>query len=303
MKKQWMNLAAMLLAGAFFCGYALTRKAVFTVSRKLREMYEAHAIGLTTVKNARHLGGYVGADGRVTRKIGMLRTAKLSELSDEEAAVLKNKWNLTTVVDFRSEVERSSEKDWEIDGVQDVNIVVTEFDVDLIARYLNKPLAEATRLDLLVAYGKADGGLKGLYAKLVTSERSHRGYRQFFDVLLASEGTVLWHCTEGKDRTGFAEALLLSALGVDRETVLDDYEASNVVYADAANALCAELVKSGMPKAESAAAAEMTTVSRSAMASALDLIATEFGGMDAFLHNQIGLTDEEITRLRDKYLE
>ncbi|MBC8931267.1 tyrosine/lipid phosphatase LipA, partial [Escherichia coli] len=67
----------------------------------------------------------------------------------------------------------------------------------------------------------------------ITDETSIQAYKDFFDILLANQdGSVLWHCTAGKDRAGFGTALVLSALGVDKNTVIDDYMLSNKYRAD-----------------------------------------------------------------------
>lgn len=273
------------------------------ISEKINALYEAHQIGFNSVANARHMGGYVGAGGRVTRVGGVLRTAKLQNLSDEEAAILQEQWHLTNIVDFRMGDELSSAPDRQMTGVENRWISVVEMNKEQFLEALGKPLEEADIIDKLAASAKVVGGMTGLYASLVRQEISHRGYRTFFDILLSSEGTVLWHCSEGKDRTGFAAVLLLSVLGVDRETILDDYEASNVVYAEIRKALYQALLERGLPEDEASGVADLMAVNRSAMASALELIDAQYGGMDAFLHQQIGLTDEEIKALRDKYLE
>ena len=66
--------------------------------------------------------------------------------------------------------------------------------------------------------------MEEVYERMMLDEQSQRGFAQFFDdVLAAEDGSVLWHCTIGKDRAGLAAALLLHALGVKREAVEQDY--------------------------------------------------------------------------------
>ena len=70
--------------------------------------------------------------------------------------------------------------------------------------------------------------MEEVYERMMLDEQSQRGFAQFFDdVLAAEDGSVLWHCTIGKDRAGLAAALLLHALGVKREAVEQDYLATN----------------------------------------------------------------------------
>ena len=66
--------------------------------------------------------------------------------------------------------------------------------------------------------------MRGVYRHFVEEEYSRQAYRRFFEILLANEApgaSVLFHCTAGKDRTGFGAALILAGLEVDRQTILD----------------------------------------------------------------------------------
>ena len=66
--------------------------------------------------------------------------------------------------------------------------------------------------------------MRSLYPIMVSVEHSVQHYRKFFEILLRhEEGALLYHCTMGKDRVGTATALILSALGVPRETIYADY--------------------------------------------------------------------------------
>ena len=67
-----------------------------------------------------------------------------------------------------------------------------------------------------------------LYENLVVDEHASSYYGRFFDILLeADDRAVLWHCTAGKDRVGVGTALLLSALSVDRDTIIRDFVRTN----------------------------------------------------------------------------
>lgn len=157
---------------------------------------------------------------------------------------------------------------------------------------------------MLVAYADA-ADLEDMYVDMVQSEHAQQGYRAFFDVLLGNEDgkAVLWHCTGGKDRAGLAAVLLLSALGVDRETALNDFALTNEFVADQIDQMTAAAEAAGYDEEQVEAVATLTGVNRDYMAKALDLIDDEFGGMDAYLRNQIGLTDDEIAQLQEMYLE
>lgn len=156
----------------------------------------------------------------------------------------------------------------------------------------------------LVAYG--DGmDLSDMYVDIADSEHSQQGYREFFDVLLGNTDgkAVLWHCTAGKDHAGFGAALLLSALGVDRQTVLDDFELTNTFNQQKIDAMAQFAQQEGYTDEEVQTVRTLMGVDRAYMEKALDHIDEEYGSMHDYLVDEIGLTDEEIAQLQDMYLE
>ena len=109
-------------------------------------------------------------------------------------------------------------------------------------------------------------------------------------------GAVLWHCTEGKDRCGMTAALVLEALGVDREDILKDYLKTNLVNVAKAEAIRAKLVGShGEEFADS--------VYRAYIADERYLrSAWEAMGPD-YIHDVLGLGEDELEAFRDTVLE
>lgn len=74
---------------------------------------------------------------------------------------------------------------------------------------------------------QAEAYMAGLYRAMMQSESALAAYRDFFDLLLAGPQTLLWHCSAGKDRAGIAAALVLCALGVSRQEIMEDYLLTN----------------------------------------------------------------------------
>ena len=147
--------------------------------------------------------------------------------------------------------------------------------------------------------------LPTMYDGTADSEHSQQGYRAFFDVLLNNEEgkAVLWHCTAGKDRAGLGAVLLLSALGVDRETILDDFALTNDFNAASIEALASFAEANGYTAEQVQVVRDLTGVNRSYMEHTLDHIDETYGSMHDYLVNQIGLSEDEIARLQEMYLE
>ena len=116
----------------------------------------------------------------------------------------------------------------------------------------------------------------------------------FFTELVAIAGRpLLFHCEGGTDRTGAATALLLGVLGADRDTVVEDYLATNTVVAD-------ELEEQRRLAPESLW--PIMGAHESQILAFLDHIENELGGMDSYARSHLKLTDEAVAQLRSTYL-
>lgn len=171
-------------------------------------------------ENIRELGGYPTIDGRTTKWQKVLRGAVLAGLTDSDKELLEN-YGLKTIVDFRSVQEQESQPDDTLKGV----------------KYFSLPVFEATEASpqamiegMLKEHGDAKSIMKTLYASFVTDPHSVEIYGKFFELLLKNDEddqVLLFHCTAGKDRTGFGTALFLAALGVSKEVIMQDYLLTN----------------------------------------------------------------------------
>jgi protein-tyrosine phosphatase len=119
-------------------------------------------------------------------------------------------------------------------------------------------------------------------------------YGRFLKHLLAQPTPQVFHCTAGKDRTGFAAALLLSALGVDRATIEHDYLLTNQLYRRDAR-----LEGRGHPHVMKV----LWQVQPEFLHAAFEAVDAQHGGMSDYLHGAIGLTPQELTELQRMLLE
>src|SRR5579871_6510375 len=128
------------------------------------------------------------------------------------------------------------------------------------------------------------------------------GYKPFFGKLLTmpSGDALVFHCTAGKDRTGIRAALLLYALGVPYATIREDYEATNY-YRSGDNRRSLQSL-AGMHISESVARALMSAKGEYLDAT-FDALRTQYGSVDRYLEEQLGLDQEKRAMLKAKYLE
>jgi protein-tyrosine phosphatase len=238
-------------------------------------------VKLPSARNFRDLGGHPAADGRRVRHGRVFRCGALAELDAGDAGRLQA-LGLRCVIDFRSNEERAREPALWPAAPETRRI---EWDYELDRAAYSGLLREATPDEL-------DELMRGFYRRM-PSEFAHC-YRELFAALLDAHVPLAFHCAAGKDRTGIAAALFLSALGVPRDRVYDEYLLSN------AQLMHARLRPPGMPHSVFNLVAR---VDRSWLEAAFDAIEAEAGSIDGFLEQRIGVDTRAIERLRTLYLE
>lgn len=194
-------------------------------------------MNLSGVMNARDLGGMPTIDGKVIQPGRLIRSGKLEHAKEGDARLL-NDLGLRTIVDFRMERERELAPD-PIEKFSEASIefipVVNPSSAQG-APSANVAPGSSLRDVLQECKGSNDAArefIHALYEQLALSEAGRKGFREFFEVVIATaeqdaDSAVLWHCSAGKDRTGVAAALLQYVLGVPHALIIADYNASNL---------------------------------------------------------------------------
>lgn len=280
---------------------------------RMSDGMEQVSLGLSGVENARDIGGYATMDGRHVRKGLLLRSGKLDKATKSDKGKLLQVYQLKEIIDFRTSTERSQAMDPQLPGVKNVWLKILNEDVQshsntMIANMFQPPAKGTPEADN-PAYGMVQAIKAGVYSTqmyvpIVTSEYSRHQYRAFFQELLKPrEGALLWHCTGGKDRTGIAAVLTLSALGVDRETIIRDYLLTNDFDASTIQYMLTEANKLTRDPHVLIIVPKLTGVDREIIESFYTAVEKEYGTMDNFLKKGIGLTDRDIQALQRRYLE
>jgi protein-tyrosine phosphatase len=239
-------------------------------------------IALEGAQNFRDIGGYRTADGRRVKWGMIYRSADLSKLTATDIANL-NGLGIDTVFDLRSTGERRSAPD-----VFAGRSATVSLDYDVHSQAISAALRSAPTPESL---RKA---LAATYPELLTSIQPE--LRQLFGQLLEGSGSTIYHCTAGKDRTGMATALILSALGVPRETIYADYLMSNRFYHPAASST----PMGALPPELSAV---LIGVDESYLRTVFDSIDAQYGSVNGYLDRALGVDATKIARLRAVYTE
>lgn len=297
--KKWMKVtgisvvsASLLLAG---CQAEENAKADSKNAILEEKVVPGKQIALEGAINVRDLGGYKTEDGKTIKPHRLIRSAELYTITGNDIAKLKKTYQLKQIVDFRTDSEVDKKPDPPIQNVKNIHDSV-----------MKDNGASTSTEDLIKSLSKMDNPDSFLIEankSFVTDENSRKAYKKFFDILLENkEGAVLWHCTAGKDRAGFGTALVLSALGVPKDKVMEDYLLSNKYRADEnEKAVQAVLAETKNQQAADGMKAVME-VRESYLNAAFDEIDKKYGSLDAFLKEGLGLTKSDINKLKSMYL-
>lgn len=261
------------------------------------------------IENGRELGGLVMQDGRSIRWGKLVRSGNLSLASDQDVAMLKDRFHLSDVYDFRFDAEAEANPDRSIEGVT-LTRLSTLPDAFIAGfssgRTDTTQIHSANILEALAKYAflpQAQEMAGKLYPAIVMDTLSQRRYGEFLRGVLNAGGGVLWHCSQGKDRAGWGTAFVLAALGADRKTIVEDFALSNVYYAPALEAVSQRIIQMGGGENELAFIRAMVGVSVENFESTLDLIDSQYGSLSAYLEKALGFSAEEQAALQSKLLE
>ena len=237
-------------------------------------------VSLVGASNVRDLGGWPAAGGHV-RFGRVYRAAALSGLTVEDAGTLAA-LGVQTVCDLRGTAERAAGQTL-LDGAR-IHSLPIEPSVGASLRDI-LATREATGEDVLVLLRQAYTAYALDWAHC---------YRSIFDLLLREDGPLLFHCSAGKDRTGFGAALILTVLGTPREAVMQDYLASNRLWRGEAD------IAAGLPPD---IGRKLLLVHPELLDAAFAAIEDSYGEFDRYAELQLGLDAARRGQLRERLIE
>ena len=268
-------------------------------------------IPVNGIVNARDLGGYIMQDGRKLRDGAFIRAAHLADATDDDLQYLSS-IPTAKVIDFRKDIEMNGKTDRMVPGAEYIRLeidasgkIVSQATEDEKRLFTGNKQFDVKKFMVMAAFNPMAQRIAQLmYPNLTNDPKCREQFRQFFRLILETKhGAILYHCTQGKDRTGFASALILAALGADRDTIVADFDATNRVYEEDVRQCCQNVRLMGGKEIEIATVKSFLGANTDNFIKALESIDREFGTMEAYLKGPIGLTDQDILTLRERYLE
>jgi protein-tyrosine phosphatase len=271
-----------------------------TVGGEMSRIEPGRKIDIPSVPNLRDIGGYeVAGGGRV--KMGQLyRSVDLSHLHGDDVAALAG-LGIRTVFDLRTEGERAAQPDVLPPGAAAVVCDVLAGDKQAAPAQLFDSLVDPAATEKLLGDGKAAALFEEGYRLIVGLPSALAAYRAFFEAIAQDAcRPALFHCTTGKDRTGWAAAMTLLLLGVPEDDVFYDYMLTN-----------RDLLPSLKPLYDRFAAAggdphlldPVMGVERVYLQTALDEMRAQYGSVEAYFADGLGIGAAQQAALRRELVE
>lgn len=246
-------------------------------------------------KNFRDLGGYKTMDGKTVRWGSLYRSDALNKLTDTDLKHLST-LNLHQIIDLRSTYERQLYPDRL--PTELASLVVEIPILDRGSEMFKGSRQEVGKILKTLEVTSFMSSAYMEYASRFTSEM-----QKLLQVLLSSSGApILFHCTAGKDRTGFAAALVLRILGVPQNVVMDDYLLSNQ-YFHSGHRWNLALLRILRGKQFANVINDFMLVRATDLSTAFDTIDRDFGSFENYVCDGLGISPANVEHLKLLYLE
>jgi protein-tyrosine phosphatase len=239
-------------------------------------------LNFSSVANFRHFGGYAGHGGRRVVGWRIFRSDHLGGVTDGDALEMAG-LGLSRILDLRGVVERTAAP-CVLRGVTVHSLPIEP----TIVQKLTGLMAEGHELTVADAVALMQDTYRGF-----VRNNTHR-FAQLFSHLLESDEPTVFHCTAGKDRTGFAAALILRGLGVSKEDVMRDYLLTN------GRLKTPDPSRHGLsPDVYSV----LWRVQPEFLDAAFEAVDEDYGGIEGYFREGLALREPQQERLRALYLE
>lgn len=241
------------------------------------------SLGLQGATNFRDLGGYRGADGRHVAWRRLFRSDNLARLTPEDEQAMRD-LQVRHSFDFRGVHERESAP-YAFDGLNQVSLPIEP----TVVQGLQDLVAAGERVTPPIAVSLMQDTYRGFV------RHNAPRFSALFDALLSNDEPLVFHCTAGKDRTGFAAALILHTLGVHPDDIMADYLLTNTLYQRPASTVATTTPIEVMRV--------IWQVQPDFLHAALEAVEDGWGDTDTYLREALGVDARTQQALRERYLD
>lgn len=256
-------------------------------------------VPLRSAPNLRDLGG-LPAEGGLVRTRAVYRSATLARLEGDDLEAFR-RLGVKTVYDLRTAGERIASPDRLPDGVKLVGLDVLADSTTDVAVGVGQLASDPAALAASLGEGRGVALIRDSYRNIVSLPSALAAYRSFYLDLIdpVRSGAALFHCTTGKDRTGWAAASLLLLLGVSEEDVRADYLETNADLLPALQPLLAVAAAKGV---DTQLLLPVLGVRREYLEAAIEEARTRFGSIEGYATEGLGLDTSDLEALRRRFV-
>jgi protein-tyrosine phosphatase len=257
------------------------------------------SLGIASVPNLRDLGGYPTRDRRTVTTGLVYRSDQLSGITPEDMAKLAA-FNFKVDYDLRTAAERDKRPDELPPGVENVWLNVLADSPQSGPAQLEKLLRDPPQANKVLGNGQVEAAFKQAYREFVSLPSAKTEFGRLFRGLAErSQLPALFHCTTGKDRTGWAAAALLELLGVPRDIIMADYLRSNDTIIPKYQAAIAAFVAAG---GDPAIPEAIIGVQDAYLNASFDEMKTQYGTIENYFAKGLAMDTDGQQALRAVYL-
>ena len=250
-------------------------------------------LGMQGTPNFRDFGGYRTVEGRLVKWGFLFRSGQLSNLSDQDVALLAS-LELDLVCDFRRLEEQEGDP--------------SRLPSRKAPRIASLPITPGSNAEFFEQVGGQLGNRQAMFDFMVEINRdfaeaqTETYARMFREILDVEDARFLVHCAAGKDRTGFAAAIILLALGVSQEVVMQDYMLTRRFFSPHRE-VDRLRQKYQMQNMDAESILPMLEVHEDYLSRALMAITQAYPSTDVYLEEALGMGSAEVAELRARYLD
>lgn len=268
-------------------------------------MKTSSLIRFETLNNTRDLGGLASKDGRKIKYKKILRSGNLFNISENDISKLKEEYHLSKVIDLRTEAEQIQKKDAHIKDVKYIsNPILNEAHMGITRE--NNEIKRSSTIEFVTSHIKKDDGyefMKDLYLNFVKDSFCLAHFSSFIKELEKEENLILYHCSVGKDRVGIATYFLLSILDIDEEEKDADFLITNEILEKDTLNIIESLRKDIDSPLLDKTYKELYLVNEGYLNAVKEYITNTYNSFDTFRKEVLNISDEEVKKLKDMYLE
>ena len=257
-------------------------------------------LGIPTVPNLRDVGGYKTRDGAIVARGLAYRSDTFNPMTAEDIKKL-GRLDLKNDYDLRTTAEAKARPDEMPSGVRYHLLNVLADAKSAAPAELEALLHEPKKANVVLGGGKIEALFMEGYREFVSLPSAKQSYRTLF-LSLTDRGKApgVFHCTTGKDRTGWAAAALLTLLGVPKETVMADYMRTNDYTLPQFKHAIDDFVAAG---GERAIAVAVFGVKPEYLEASFDEMRKQYGTIEGYFSEALGIDAAGQKALRDLYLD